>query len=127
MISSVISMSQPLPSFRFGRSLTATRFSQPPLQATVFQVSHDQPLFAHSTSLMASGLVVHFLTSAKVFRRSRNISWLYGWKLGGLRGVDAVCCACVPTTLMVPALWGLPVSSWSLSACMRAWPAETWR
>jgi hypothetical protein len=104
VISSLISMSRPSLSFRFGRSLTAMCFSQPPLQATVFQASHNQPRFAHSTSLMASGLVVHFLTSAKVLRRSRNMSWLYGWKFGGLRGVDAVCCACVPTTLMVPAL-----------------------
>lgn len=74
--SSLISMSRPSAVFLFGRSFTATRFSQPPLQATVFHVSHDQPLFAHSTSPMASGLVVHFFTSANVFNRSRNISWL---------------------------------------------------
>lgn len=97
-------MGLPSAVLRFGLSFTATRFSQPPLQATVFHVSHDHPLFAHSTSLMASGFDVHFFTSANVLSRARNISWLYGWKLGALRGADAVCWDCVPTTLMVPFL-----------------------
>lgn len=87
--SSLISMSLPAASFRFGLNFTATRFSQPPLHATVFQVSQLQPLFAQSTSLIASGLLVHLLTSANVLSLSRNCSWLNGWKFGGFRGEDA--------------------------------------
>jgi hypothetical protein len=116
--SSVIATSFPSTSFLFGRNFTATRFSHPPLQATVFQVSQVHPRFAHSTSPMASGFEVHFFTSANVFSLCRNCSWLYGWKFGCLRGVDAFGAIDLPTALTVPSRRG--VSSWSFRACMRA-------
>ena len=69
---------------------------------------------------MASGFVVHFLTSANVLTRLRNCSLLCGWKLGDFRGVvDALVVVAFPTTLTVPSRRG--VRSWSLSACIRAW------
>ena len=66
-------------------SLTTTSFSQPPKHLTVSLPVHDHPLFAHSTSLIRSGLLIHLSTCRKVFSRCKNCSRSQGAKFGTLR------------------------------------------
>lgn len=48
-------------------------------------------------------MFVHLLTSAYVFNRCKNCSWLYGWKFGSFRGADNFAAASALFTERTPA------------------------
>lgn len=70
-----------------------TSFPHPPTQPTLSLPTHVQPLLAHWTSLIGSGLVIHLSTWRNVSSRARNWLRSQGAKFGGFFSsviVDAV-------------------------------------
>lgn len=66
-------------------SLMTTSLPHPPTQPTRSLPTHDQPRFAHCTSLICSGLLIHLSTCRNVRSLSRNCPRSHGAKFGGLR------------------------------------------
>lgn len=66
-------------------SLITTSLPHPPTQPTRSLPTHNQPRFAHCTSLTCSGLLIHLSTCRNVRSLSRNCPRSHGAKFGGLR------------------------------------------
>lgn len=66
-------------------SLITTSLPHPPTQPTRSLPTHDQPRFAHCTSLICSGLLIHLSTCRNVRSLSKNCPRSHGAKFGGLR------------------------------------------